>query len=176
VLSAYAVREIRRRWSGSRRRGVAIAACGLALLELNDVPFDWRQDAVPAVYRVLGQMPRGALAEFPFYDRRIDFHIHSRYMLFSTLHWQPLVNGYSDHMPADFRALATTLATFPSRESFNALRERHVRYISIHRGRQGYGGATAPDIERRLQPFLQNLRPVADDGNIAIYEVVSWPQ
>jgi hypothetical protein len=176
VLSAYAVRALRQRFSGAGSRAVAVAACGLALLELNDIPFDWRQDSVPAVYRVLARMPRGALAEFPFYDRRIDFHIHSRYMLFSTAHWQPLVNGYSDHIPADFRTLATTLATFPSRESFDALRERHVRYISIHRGRQGYGGATAPEIERRLQPYLQNLRPVADDGNIAIYEIVSWPR
>jgi Dolichyl-phosphate-mannose-protein mannosyltransferase len=176
VLSAYAVRALRQRFSGTASRAVAVGACGLALLELNDIPFDWRQDRVPAVYRVLARMPRGALAEFPFYDRRIDFHIHSRYMLFSTAHWQPLVNGYSDHIPADFRTLATTLASFPSRASFDALRERHARYISIHRGRQGYGAAGTAEIERRLQPYLQNLRPVADDGDIAIYEIVSWPR
>ena len=52
-------------------------------------------------------------------------------MLNSTAHWQPLVNGYSDHIPADFRALATMLATFPSRESFDALRDRHVRYLTF---------------------------------------------
>jgi hypothetical protein len=176
VLAAFGVRALRERVAGSSRRAVAIACCALALLELNDLPFDWRPDAIPPVYRALAQMPRGLLVEFPFYDRRIDFHIHSRYMLFSTAHWQPLVNGYSDNIPADFRTLAPVLATFPSRESFDAMRERRVRYLSIHRGRQGYGNETTPEIERRLQPFLQHLRPIADDGQIVIYEVVSWPR
>ena len=86
-------------------------------------------------------MPRGPVAEFPFFDRRIDFHMHTRYMLNSTAHWQPLLNGYSDHIPADFRELAPVLATFPSQDSFNAMRERRVRYVTINRGRQGYGEA-----------------------------------
>ena len=121
-------------------------------------------------------MPRGPVAEFPFYDRRIDFHIHTRYMLNSTAHWQPLVNGYSDHIPADFRTLAPILATFPSQASFDALKDRRVRYITLNRGRQGYGAGTWPDIERRLQPYLPHLQVVADDGELVIYEVVSWPK
>ncbi len=176
VLAAFGVRALRQRVTGASQRTVAIAACALAMLELNHLPFDWRPDAVPPVYRALAQMPRGPLAEFPFYDRRIDFHIHSRYMLFSTAHWQPLVNGYSDHIPIDFRSLATVLASFPSRESFDAMRERRVRYLSIHRGRHGYGDATTPEIERRLQPFLPHLKLIADDGQVVIYEVTSWPR
>jgi len=176
ILAAFGVRALRQKVTGTTRQAVAVAACGLALVELNGLPFDWRPDSIPTVYRALAQMPRGPLVEFPFYDRRIDFHIHSRYMLFSTAHWQPLVNGYSDHIPIDFRSLATVLATFPSRESFDAMRQQHVRYISIHRGRQGYGTATFPEIERRLQPYLQHLRVIADDGQIVIYEIVSWPK
>ena len=95
----------------------------------------------PQPYRVLAQMPRGAVAEFPFYDRRIDFHLHTRYMLNSTAHWQPLVNGYSDHIPADFRESAPCSATFPSRRSFEALRERRVRYITINRGPTATAGS-----------------------------------
>jgi Dolichyl-phosphate-mannose-protein mannosyltransferase len=176
VLAAFAVRALRQRLGGTPGRVAAIAVCAAALVELNNVPFDWRPDSIPPVYRVLAQMPRGPLAEFPFYDRRIDFHIHTRYMLFSTSHWQPLLNGYSDHIPADFRTLAPILASFPSRESFDAMREQRVRYISIHRGRQGYSPSHFADIEQRLQPFLPNLKPLADDGQIAIYEVISWPR
>ena len=73
------------------------------------------------------------MVEFPFYDRRIDFHIHTRYMLNSTRHWQPLVNGYSDHIPEDFRSAASVLATFPSQASFDLMRKRRVRYLTIHR-------------------------------------------
>jgi hypothetical protein len=175
IFSAFAIRELGRRFP-QRRTAIATLACAGALLELNNLPFDWRPDSIPPVYKVLAQMPRGPLAEFPFYDRRIDFHVHTRYMLNSTVHWQPLVNGYSDFIPADFRTLATTLATFPSRESFDALRDRRVRYLAIHRGREGYGREVGPQIERALHPYLENLRLLADDGEIVIYEVVSWPK
>ena len=175
VLAAFAIRELCRRFP-ARRRAIAIIACAAAILELNGLPFDWRSDSVRSTYRVLAAMPRGPVAEFPFFDRRIDFHIHTRYMLNSTAHWQPLLNGYSDHIPADFRELAPVLATFPSQDSFNALKERRVRYVTLNRGRQGYGGGAWPDIERRLQPYLPHLKIVADDGELVIYEIVSWPK
>jgi len=173
VLAAFAVRALRDRFT-ARRGLVAALACAAALIELNDIPFDWRQaEPIPAAYEALAAQPRGPVVEFPFYDRRIDFHIHTKYMLNSTVHWQPLVNGYSDHIPADFRAVAGTLATFPSRESFAAMKERRVRYLSISRSL--YGRAVAGEIEERLRPFLEHLRLVSDDGTVAIYEVVSWP-
>jgi hypothetical protein len=175
ILAAFAVRALRDRFP-ARRRVIAPVFCALVLIELNDLPFDWRPaDPIPAGYRMLARLARGPVVEFPFFDRRIDFHLHTRYMLNSTVHWQPLVNGYSDHIPGDFRTVAPILATFPSRESFAAMRERRVRYITINRGRQGYGAATAPEIDRRLQPYLQHLRALSDDGELAIYEVVSWP-
>jgi len=92
------------------------------------------------------------------------------------VHWQPLVNGYSDHIPADFRTLANTLATFPSKESFDAMREIRVRYLTLNRGRDGYGAEAWPDIERRLQAYLPHLKLIAADGELMIYEVVSWPR
>jgi hypothetical protein len=173
VLATFAVRALRDRFT-ARRGLVAALACAAALIELNDIPFDWRKaEPIPAAYQALTTLQRGPLIEFPFFDRRIDFHIHSKYMLNSTVHWQPLVNGYSDHIPADFRAVAGTMATFPSRESFAAMRERRVRYLSINRSL--YGRVTAPEIEERLRPYLEHLRLVSDDGIVAIYEVVSWP-
>ena len=176
VLAAYAVRGWRERIP-HRRTAIAAITCALALAELNTIPFDWRvARPIPVVYRHLAALPRGALAEFPFYDRRIDFHLHTAYMLNSTVHWQPLVNGYSDHIPLDFRTLASTLATFPSQASFDALRAERVRYLSLHRGREGYDGQAWPDIERRLQPFLPHLKVVAEGDELVIYEVISWPR
>jgi hypothetical protein len=174
LFSAYGVRALRRRWSGSASNAVAVGCCALALLELNGIPIDWR-DARPIspVYDVLARMPRGAVAEFPFYERRIDFHIHTIYMVNSTRHWFPLLNGYSDYIPPDFRELANTLASFPSRESFAAMKARRTRYIVIHR--ELYGAQTAPLIEQRLQEFMPYLRPVAADDRVLIYEIVAWP-
>ena len=52
VLAAFAIRELCRRFP-ARRRAIAIIACAAAILELNDLPFDWRSDSVRSTYRVL---------------------------------------------------------------------------------------------------------------------------
>ena len=174
VMAGFAVERLRARAPG-RRGLLAGALIAAALVDLNALPLDWRRaEPVPPGYTLLAGMPRGPVAEFPFFDRRIDFHVHTRYMLFSVYHWQPLLNGYSDHIPLDFRSLATTLASFPSPEAFAALRARRTRYIVVHRDRDGYGRAIE-DIERRLDPFRPHLRPIAADGRMEIYEIVSWP-
>jgi hypothetical protein len=173
IFSSFAMSAVLRRFSPRGATMVAAIACLAAIADLRQFPFDWRpSEKPPEAYNVLAKMPRGPVVEFPFYDRRIDFHIHTRYLLNSTIHWQPLVNGYSDYIPPDFRTLAVRLASFPSRDSFDAMRERRVRYIAVHRNQ--YGQA-APEIEERLKEFHQYLKPLADDGRMVLYEVVVWP-
>jgi hypothetical protein len=177
VLAGLAVALLRSRWGARRSVGMVLgcATCVLTMLELNQVPFDWRPAVVPPPsYQALASLPRGPVAEFPFYDRRVDFHIHTRYMIFSTVHWQPLLNGYSDFIPPDFRTLASRLASFPSQDSFRAMRERRVRYITVHR--EGYGSAAAAEVERRLDPFRSHLKLLAEDPRMVVFEVVSWPR
>ena len=175
IFTAFAMRALRQRVSPRYAGAVALIACLAAIVDLRQFPFDWRIDETPPEsYRVLAQLPRGSVAEFPFYDRRIDFHLHTRYMLNSTVHWQPLVNGYSDHIPVDFRTLATQLATFPSRDSFKAMRDRRVRYITVHRDKYGEQGAL--DVEQVLRGYGDCLKLVAEDRRLAIYEIVTWPE
>jgi hypothetical protein len=175
IFTAFAVRALRQRVPPRAAGAIAAIACLAALIDLRQAPFDWRtDDTPPESYRVLAQLPRGSVAEFPFFHRRIDFHLHTRYMLNSTTHWQPLVNGYSDHIPIDFRTLATRLASFPSRDSFKALRERRVRYITVHRNK--YGQRRARDVEAGLRAYGDALKLIAEDRRMAIYEVVTWPE
>ena len=63
-------------------------------------------------------MPRASVAEFPFYGERVAFPLHAQYMVLSTTHWMPLVNGYSDYIPQDFREAAFVLDSFPSNDTF----------------------------------------------------------
>ena len=175
VLAAFGVRGLTRRVTGRAAIVIAAGILSIALIDLAQVPFDWRPaKPFPSVYGVLARMPRGPVVEFPFYHRRIDFHIHTRYMLNSTTHWQPLVNGYSDHTPAEFRTMAVRLASFPSRDAFDAMREKRVRYIVIHRNL--YDRASAADVERKLQDFSEFVKPVAEDDAIRIYEVTGFPR
>jgi hypothetical protein len=65
------------------------------------------------------------------------------------------------------------LASFPSRESFEAMKQRRTRYIVVHRDL--YGAQTIPLIDQRLQSYMTYLRPVAADDRVQIYEIVGWP-
>ena len=65
------------------------------------------------------------------------------------------------------------MATFPSRESFEAMKARRTRYIVIHRDL--YGRETAPLIEARLQAYMPYLKPVASDDRVLMFEIVGWP-
>jgi hypothetical protein len=84
----------------------------------------------------------------------------------------PMLNGYSDVIPADFREAAPILDGFPSKEAFDVLRKRRVRYIGIH---WNMFAGREPEIRRRLAPFQMYLRPLADDATMTLYEVVGFP-
>jgi hypothetical protein len=155
------------------RRLAGMVVAVLALIEVNVLPFPWeRTPVLPSPYTLLAQLPRSPVAEFPFYGERVAFHLHTRYMLFSTAHWQPLVNGYSDHIPADFRQAAFVLDSFPSNDSFAVLRRYRVRYIAIH---WNMFGPRRDEIRARLQPFAPYLRELARDEVMTLYEVMGFP-
>jgi hypothetical protein len=92
-------------------------------------------------------------------------------MLFSTSHWMPLVNGYSDVTPADFREAAVVLDGFPSNDAFMVLARHRVRYVAIHWDM--YAGRE-DEIRRRLEPFAGNLKILAADARMTLYEVVKF--
>jgi hypothetical protein len=127
----------------------------------------------PAVYRVLATLPRGAVAEFPYWYERHDFPRHAYYMLNSTSHWQPLINGYSDHIPADFRKTVVPLSSFPSRESFGILAKAGARYVVFHLDM--YNARLRERLMDRLQTYSPYLRPIVREGDVWLFEIVDWP-
>jgi hypothetical protein len=156
-----------------RRRLIAAAFAIVAIAELNVIPFPWeRALPVSTNYRVLASMPRAVVAEFPFYSERIAFRLHAQYMVFSTTHWMPLVNGYSDYIPQDFREAAFVLDSFPSTDTFKILEKRRVRYVGIH---WDMYGPRAEEIRTKLTGFTQYLRPLASDDTMSLYEIVAFP-
>jgi len=117
-------------------------------------------------------MPKGVVAEFPFYGERVAYPLHAQYMMFSTTHWMPLVNGYSDYIPPDFRQTAFVLDSFPSNDTFAILQKHRVRYIGVH---WDMYGPRAEEVRKRLESFLPHLRPLGSDARMTLYEVVSFP-
>src|SRR5581483_7650932 len=111
------------RWL-SRARSATALAIALAAVTAGELATTWPMRDVPdvePVYTALARLPPGPVIEMPFWYLESMFPRHSYYMLQSTHHWMPLVNGYSDFMPPDFLEHVMTLAAFPSRESMKLL-------------------------------------------------------
>jgi hypothetical protein len=155
------------------RRGLGAIAVAAAIADVAVFPIRWAEaPAIPDGYASLAHRPRAPLAEFPFYGERIAFPLHAQYMLFSTAHWLPLVNGYSDVIPADFRRDAPILDSFPSNDAFAALARHRVRYIAVHWDM--YVGRK-DEIRARLAPYRANLSELSSNERMTIYEVIAYP-
>jgi hypothetical protein len=173
VFAAIALRQLYSALSTRIRNLAAAIACAAAIADLIIVPLKWWEAPdLPSPYAQLAISPRAPVAEFPFYGERIAFPLHAQYMLFSTRHWMPLVNGYSDVIPADFREAAFVLDSFPSNDAFAVLARRRVRYIAIH---WDMFVDRAGEIRRRLEPYAGNLKLLAEDPRMSLYEVVRYP-
>ncbi|MEO6222004.1 MAG: hypothetical protein ABIP90_02055 [Vicinamibacterales bacterium] len=172
VLAGFAVTWLERlRWKSWPMIATAILAIALTEswvgpLQLTNAP------TLAASHRRLAVMPRDVVAEFPFYAGSSDRSRHTEYMLASTFHWQPLLNGYSDYMPPDFFESLPALQTFPSREAWDVLRARHVRWIVVNF--DAYPPGMGPVLRPQLMAMTDRLRLAVDEYPVSLYEVI-WP-
>ncbi len=173
--SAIAALLARLERSPSRRARAATIAVGLAALTAIELKVPLRFSPVPPLepaYRTLATLPRGPVIELPFYSTRFA-EARTQYILDSTAHWMPLVNGYSSFTPRDFLENTPALAGFPSPESFAILARDRVRYAIFH--------VTSLTPEAReattahLRRFDRYLAPRYRDDRVLLFEIVEYP-
>ena len=173
VLASIAIARLleRRRYAGWLAAGLMT----LAVADLVQAPIGLREAApTAAAYQVLARQPVAPVAIFPFWARGSDFHGHAEYMLASTAHWQPLINGYSDHIPQDFRDNSQVLRGFPSPGSFALLERLGARYVVIHLNL--YAGTSRDEVTGKLEEYANYLRPLEKSGEVWLFEIVAWPR
>ncbi len=172
VLAGFAITRLI-----DRMRRAPWLAAGLVILTMADlavVPlFMVEARPLPEAYATLARWPYAPVAEFPFFYRRIDFPRHAEYMLPSTFHWRPLINGYSDYIPPDFREMVIPVSSFPNPESFKILQQHRVRYVLFHIDL--YARSAWRDVSQRIERYNEYLRPIRTEGSVWLYEIVAWP-
>jgi hypothetical protein len=168
LLAAVGARSLRRRGAIG---GTAIAVLSVAIV-LESYVVDLPGGAAaplptPAVYSALATLPAGALVSLPIYWRAPDAFRDADYLLFSTTHWRPMVNGYGRQVPPTHEALYDALATFPSAEAVSAMRTNRVRYVIVHTNR-------ARELRERVEQARQgsafHLIRAFEDGD-ALFEL-----
>jgi hypothetical protein len=132
------------RWTWPwRRRGLAWAALAatLLLVEACPRPFGWAplddEDDFPDVYSWIARQPDvHALLELPLADSALPspYLVDISYMYYGTLHWKPLVNGYSAHAPSDLEWLRRRCCwPVPDAATLATLRTWGVTHLVVHR-------------------------------------------
>ena len=106
---------------------------------------------VPAIYSALRDLPEGAVMSLPDYSTGPEWYFGADYLLFSTAHWRPIVNGFGRAAPPEHAPLVQRLSTFPSPDSAALARRIGVRYFVVHtdqiaNARAGRGGAAQPGL------------------------------
>ncbi len=169
-----------------RALGPALTAglAGLLLLELASTPIalQWidRRPEVAAPYEWLARQPgQGAVMEFPVSLEGPDL---ARAMYWSTVHWKPLVQGYSGFAPpaygnslgyftGDLRRQDGTVAkdiSHVNERNIGLLQEIGVRYLVLHR--RGYKREDWPAVLARLEATGAVERG-GDFGEATVYRV-----
>lgn len=122
----------------------------------------------PAAYRWLAEQPTGPVVELPMAGNARE----ARYMLRSTHHWRPLVNGYSGTFPAR-NYLQSVLARFPEPAAVDLLARLRVRWIVLH----------LPELGRRQREACPTAGPTSvrlvrryTDTDTCILELIGAPE
>ena len=104
--------------------------------------------AVPAIYEELGKIAsEGAILTLPIHEGE-EIIEESLYMYYSTVHWKPLVNGFSGWWPNDYWELVGRLRHFPTSRILRYLLERRAGSLRHHPLRPDPATATAPSRSR----------------------------
>jgi hypothetical protein len=130
--------------------------------------------ALPASSRWLAGAVPGPVLELPVGLVDDDFRAdvwaarwQSGYQYASTLHWRPLLNGYSAHPPESFFFLMALARRLPADDALADLVDlTGVRWVVVHRARLG-----ATERQAWARPLPSGLVPRAELGDALVLEV-----
>jgi hypothetical protein len=137
LLAGIGLAAVRRSSRPRAAAALGVAAIVLANAEALRAPFEYRQfTGIPRLYSLLADEPHVVLAEVPFYPRQAVFE-NAEYVVNSTAHWRPLMNGYSGYTPASYVEYADVFWYFPRDYAIDAMKRAGVTHVMMHTERFG---------------------------------------
>ncbi len=168
VLVAAGAAYLRTHWRRPATVLLTVAAA-LGLWESHVVGFPGGtppREPIPAVYRRLASLPAGPVLSLPTYRFAPDNFREADYLLFSTAHWFPIVNGFGRHEPPSHKEQMEVLSRFPGPEAIARLRQIGVRYVVLHPARASELARAAAEAGQ-----VPGVRLVAHDGDDFLFEI-----
>ena len=132
VLAAYGLAVVRTHTGVTTRRVVTALALLLVTIEALRAPMAFSPTpAIPAIYTRLAALPGAVLLEYPTYEGPA-FSRNAPYLLAQTVHFKPIVAGYSGTFTPDYTARLADLGTFPADRARQRMREMGITHIVLH--------------------------------------------
>lgn len=169
VLAALGLAALRARLPPHRAGIVAAALVVLVNLESLRAPLGYtRFEGIPGIYSLLAHEPdRVLLVEVPFWPPQGAFQ-HARYLVNSTVHWRPILNGYSGYLPQSYRENAKLFWFFPAEHAIQAMRRAGATHVMIHPNGFGHE-AEAMWQAVAASPYLERI--AMTPGGPALYRL-----
>jgi len=129
-----------------------------------------KAEPIPPVYSYLAALDVHALVSLPTHrGRREEWTLPADYLLYSTAHWHPIVNGFGRAEPPEHFSVINHMAAFPGPNGTRTMRRLGVDYVVLHTARYPDGAAAiiaealaSPDwelVNRFGADYLFHLRP-----------------
>ena len=154
--------------SGRGRRVTVLAAAVLVpamLLEWAVIPPAESRPAsgvTPPIYSLIPALNVRALVSLPCYRRSEAPWLDADYMLYSTVHWRPIVNGYGRAQPPGLHWVVGAVEAFPGPNSATRMRVLGIDYVVLHAAR--YPDRAAEILaEARTSRDFQEVARIGDD-------------
>jgi hypothetical protein len=159
--------------AGTRERWVALGLLSFLLFEYRTYSLERvlpTAPEIPSVDRYLAQTAgHGAVLVLPIHEGE-EIVQESLYMYYSTVHFRPLVNGYSGWWPNDYWELVGRLRSFPTARTLRFLLERApVDTLVIHYDR--IPGPRRRALEAGMERYRERLPVSFRAGNDVVYEI-----
>jgi hypothetical protein len=119
-----------------RTLATALAVLTIAVASLEALARPQVQEVdqrVSRLYPWLRTIPDAVVFEWPVtVPWRLYHMVDVKYMYRSTLHWRPLLNGYSGHYPHSYTELLLVARGFPDTTSLAYLQQRGATVLVVH--------------------------------------------
>jgi hypothetical protein len=162
ILAGFGLATLQKRITPRWALPVCLALVLTANLEALRAPLTYKEyDGIPPVFKTLNIQGPAVVAAFPFYPPSTIW-LNARYMLYSTVFWKPMLNGYSGFTPVKYIEHAQHLSGFPDETAITYLESLGVTHVVVD------GASMQPDVLARI-PGVHALSLWGTDGTVRIY-------
>ncbi len=125
------------------------------------------------VYHALASRPFGPVLELPWHlDPLQRNNADTRYMLSSTVHGRPLLNGFTAHLPPSYFLLNRISQNLPDRSAVDALSQlTDLRWIIVH-----WNDLSKEDQRRWQETDSPDLKLIYSNQDSALFELLPLTQ